>query len=420
VLGLRLDVHGIMDAATRSAVRSFQQREGLPVDGVVGPETERALIAARRGQSPGASATTPAEPDTSEPLTAATPPPAAEFAFAWEPFDDAWALDVPAYALEAELAPPARQSVPPAPARAAASPARTYPPFSLEPIRQRTRGRAKPEQELESFAPIWRGRGLQPVSKADTTGLPHRWICYLREPNADPRIQSYGMGTGVLVGPRHVLTSAHVLVSEKDPSKTVGDRLRVQPARNGDHKPFREVGIRGWRVDPRWIHKVRGGWKVQARFDYGLVVLEKDVSGLKHPGLGACSLAYWGAPDICFPTTHLGLAADKVAGQEAWSAGYPGDGEGDREPGTMHGGAGQITYDTRLGVLVHTIDTYGGQSGSPIWIKWHGMWCLVGIHSRGGATDVQNGRVVYVNNHAVLVSFDVLRQVEEWKRSFRA
>ena len=36
-------------AATRSAIRTFQRREGLPVDGVVGPDTERALIAARGG-----------------------------------------------------------------------------------------------------------------------------------------------------------------------------------------------------------------------------------------------------------------------------------------------------------------------------------------------------------------------------------
>ena len=223
------------------------------------------------------------------------------------------------------------------------------------------------------------------------------------------------MGTGVLVGPRHVLTSAHVLVSEKDPSKTVGSHLRVQPARNGDHQPFPEVKVRGWRVDPRWIRKVGAHWQVQARFDYGLVVLEKDVSGWKHPGLGECSLAYWGAPDICFPQTEVGLAADKVAGQDAWSAGYPGD----REPGTMHGGAGQITYDNHKGVLMHTIDTYGGHSGAPIWIKRHGMWCLVGIHSRGGRWAVVGGRTVPTHNAAVLVSFDVLRQVEEWKRSFR-
>lgn len=67
VLGLRLPVTGIMNAATRSAVRSFQQRQGLPVDGIAGPDTERALIAARSGKSP-----------------QATIPPAAEFDFEFE------------------------------------------------------------------------------------------------------------------------------------------------------------------------------------------------------------------------------------------------------------------------------------------------------------------------------------------------
>jgi V8-like Glu-specific endopeptidase len=262
---------------------------------------------------------------------------------------------------------------------------------------------------LEVIPPDTRTR----VSVADTTGLPHRWICRLRVPNADPRDPSYGLGTGVLVGPRHVLTSAHVLVSEKDPSQTVGGRLLVQPARNGDHEPFKEVKVRGWRVDPRWITKLGGRWQVQTRFDYGLVTLEKDVSGFRHPGLGECTLAYWGAPDICFPQTEVGLAADKVVGQDAWSAGYPED----RPAATLHGGTGQITFNHRLGVLMHTIDTHGGQSGSPIWIRRHGMFCLVGIHSRTGAWAVHGGRTIPTHNAAVLVSFEVVRQIENWKRA---
>src|SRR5260370_18094289 len=52
VLGLRLPLHGIADSATRSAIRSFQQREGLPVDGALGPDTERSLIAATAGEPP--------------------------------------------------------------------------------------------------------------------------------------------------------------------------------------------------------------------------------------------------------------------------------------------------------------------------------------------------------------------------------
>ena len=271
---------------------------------------------------------------------------------------------------------------------------------------------------LEVIPPDTRAR----VSVADTTGLPHRWICRLRVPDADPRSRSYGMGTGVLVGPRHVLTSAHVLVS--DPGRTVGGRLLVQPARNGDFKPFKEVKIRGWRVDPRWIARnQRGRWQVQTRFDYGLVTLAEDVGSFKHPGLSqeerffvTVRRAYWAAPDICFPQTEIGIEPHKIVGQQAWSAGYPGD----REPGTLHGGTGRVTIDQRLGTLLHTIDTHYGQSGSPIWIKRHGMWCLVGIHSRvGGFTVPARGPMVPNSNAAALVSLDVALQIEEWKRAGR-
>jgi hypothetical protein len=46
VLDLRLPVTGIMDAATRSAVRTFQEQQSLPADGIVGPPTQSALAAA--------------------------------------------------------------------------------------------------------------------------------------------------------------------------------------------------------------------------------------------------------------------------------------------------------------------------------------------------------------------------------------
>ncbi|MEQ6342566.1 MAG: DUF4056 domain-containing protein [Gammaproteobacteria bacterium] len=51
VMGLRLAVDGIEGPATRSAVRSFQQQQGLAVDGIVGPNTEAALKSALSGAS---------------------------------------------------------------------------------------------------------------------------------------------------------------------------------------------------------------------------------------------------------------------------------------------------------------------------------------------------------------------------------
>lgn len=43
-MGLQLSVTGIMNPETRSAVRNFQKQKGLPVSGIVGPDTEKALL----------------------------------------------------------------------------------------------------------------------------------------------------------------------------------------------------------------------------------------------------------------------------------------------------------------------------------------------------------------------------------------
>ena len=57
---------------------------------------------------------------------------------------------------------------------------------------------------------------------------------------------------------------------------------------------------------------------------------------------------------------------------------------------------------------------------APIWIKRHGMWCLVGIHSRvGGFTVPARGPMVPNSNAAALVSLEVALQIEEWKRAGR-
>ncbi|MBS3955475.1 MAG: N-acetylmuramoyl-L-alanine amidase [Methylomicrobium sp.] len=48
VMGLQLPVNGIMSVETRSALRSFQQRQGLGESGILGPDTEQALASACR------------------------------------------------------------------------------------------------------------------------------------------------------------------------------------------------------------------------------------------------------------------------------------------------------------------------------------------------------------------------------------
>jgi hypothetical protein len=67
-LGLRLPVNGVMNAPTRSAVRSFQERRGLPITGLLGPETQAALRNVGRGAEAPPSAAP--EPPPSEPPSA--------------------------------------------------------------------------------------------------------------------------------------------------------------------------------------------------------------------------------------------------------------------------------------------------------------------------------------------------------------
>lgn len=59
---LNLRINGVMNRATREALRRFQQQQGLTSDGIAGPDTERALMNARGGGSAGATRTAVAEP----------------------------------------------------------------------------------------------------------------------------------------------------------------------------------------------------------------------------------------------------------------------------------------------------------------------------------------------------------------------
>jgi Uncharacterized protein conserved in bacteria (DUF2272)/Mannosyl-glycoprotein endo-beta-N-acetylglucosaminidase/Putative peptidoglycan binding domain len=74
-LGLRLPVDGVMNAPTRSAIRLFQKRRGLAINGRLSPETEAALRAAGSAAGPPSSAPPPADagpPDA--PPQSAEPP----------------------------------------------------------------------------------------------------------------------------------------------------------------------------------------------------------------------------------------------------------------------------------------------------------------------------------------------------------
>jgi peptidoglycan hydrolase-like protein with peptidoglycan-binding domain len=88
-MGLQLVVDGVMGRETRSAIRSFQERNGLPADGIVGPDTERALIEAGKSGAPPAPADQPADARGDPSAGQAGAPPADEaFAFDASEWDE--------------------------------------------------------------------------------------------------------------------------------------------------------------------------------------------------------------------------------------------------------------------------------------------------------------------------------------------
>ncbi len=262
------------------------------------------------------------------------------------------------------------------------------------------------------------------VDYEEGTSIPYRWICLLRVPGTDPTRGAYGLGTGVLIGPRHVLTAAHVLANTNEPQETVGWSLRVEPARNGNAKPVDEVGIRGWQVHPQSVAKIGKRRVIDPRYDYGLVTLKKDVSKSRDSSWASCELAYWGARGTCGARSEIGVTASQITGQEAQLAGYPGykQENGDRvprPPNTLWKGSGRITVDRDASMILHTVETSGGQSGGPIWFMRNGVSCLAGIHS-GPPIEVQDaqGRTLSTHKAAVLITPQIVKQLEAWKGTF--
>ena len=93
-------------------------------------------------------------------------------------------------------------------------------------------------------------------------------------------------------------------------------------------------------------------------YDYGLILLPGDSDGF-----GWSSI---------IPDTEL-------ANRQVTNCGYPGD----KTVGTLWITGGPITNSTTYKIY-YMNDTFGGESGSPVYTWYQGYWTAVGIHTQGG------------------------------------
>jgi len=255
---------------------------------------------------------------------------------------------------------------------------------------------------------------------ADSLAVPYRWLCSLDVTYPGGTL---ARGSGMLIGPRQILTAAHNIYR---PDGTSPASLYAAPARHGRTDPFGRVKAVAFSVSGAFLRTSRPG----TRFDFALITLERDVSTLTHPSLGAGPLGHWGHASLGQGTVLRALDPQYLSGKPVIVCGYPGDwcgtsrldpaeGCSERDQATVqliHNGIASFQPGL-TGILLHTADTHRGQSGSPVWIKFtNGTRYLCGVHVDANRVyDATTGQQLPITaNRAVHLSTEVIQLVQSW------
>lgn len=219
----------------------------------------------------------------------------------------------------------------------------------------------------------------------DTELFPWRMICALRMKGSGGAV---AIGTGWFIGPRTVLTAGHCVFS----SHFFGgwaSTIEVIPGLNGkgaDARPYGSVSSTRFSSVDRWVNQE------DADFDIGCIHLDEP----KGDEVG------WFAVGV--------LPAEELQHYLVNVSGYPGD-RGDGNEQYHHRNRILQVSERRV---FYEVDTYGGQSGAPVWIhEQEGAPPLaIGIHAYGiGGTPANLGITA---NSAPRIIPEVLEQLTAW------
>lgn len=207
-----------------------------------------------------------------------------------------------------------------------------------------------------------------------TTRVPWRRHCALRI--FMPSGATY-RGTGFLIGPRAVATAGHCVYLEKQGGWA--RRIEVIPGCNGTQRPFGQAVATNFRSVRGWVRDAKPA------SDYGCIMLPPGAfagRSLGSFGFGVFSSA-------------------QLLAQPAVVAGY----SGDKPFAELWGMARRIKAVTPT-QLVYDIDTMGGNSGGPVYIKRNGKRYVVGIHNYGAGS----------GNSATRVTAPVFQNLQRWSK----
>ena len=211
-----------------------------------------------------------------------------------------------------------------------------------------------------------------------TTRIPWRWSCQLI---ITARNGQKGRCTGWFIGPRTVITAGHCLYNHS--AGGWARSIEVIPGMDGSRRPYGSIVARSFRSVRGWVNGRKPA------YDYGAIILPR--CNFRH-------LGYFG---------FASLSTSSLKNMLVNNAGYAGD----KPFGTQWFNAGRISRVTSRR-LYYMIDTYGGHSGSCVWLlkRVSGRWqrYAVGIHGYGGCP-----------NKAVRIVRPVFDNFKRWKSQGR-
>jgi len=207
-----------------------------------------------------------------------------------------------------------------------------------------------------------------------TNSSPWVMICQLVVTDKDGIIS---LGTGWFISPRTIMTAGHCVYNHNG-NPGWAKSIEVIPGMNRHFSPFGSVigtlfqSVRGWTMNKRRTH------------DYGCIILPKSSPMGNRTG-------WFG---------FARLSDNSLQNLLVNNSGYPGD----KPYGTQWFNADRLKKASSK-QLRYSLDTAGGQSGSPIWRLSIDKRHAVGIHAYGGA-----------QNKSTRIDAAVFNNMLMWKR----
>lgn len=213
-----------------------------------------------------------------------------------------------------------------------------------------------------------------------TTSFPWRAICALK---ITAQNNTKWIGTGWLVGPRTVITAGHCVYMHDEGGWA--KQIEVIPAQNGNTvKPYGTAVSSNLRSVTGWTQSKN------RENDYGAIILPTNKRLGDQTG-------YFGY--AVRDNSYLANAVMNLSG-------YPGDKPNPGSPkGTEQWFMSLKPKSISSRVITYNIDTMGGQSGAPVWIKVGDSRYVVGIHTNGHSS----------GNSATRIVTAVFNNIQAWK-----